>query len=539
MNKTFIFGHKKPDTDSVTSAIALSYLKNKLGFNTEPRVLGNINNETKYVLNYFKVDTPAYLDDVHLQIRDLNYRKNNYINEFESIYNSFNYMQKHDLSNVPMVNKEHSFLGTISMKEIAKDLITGDFENLNTSYNNILDVLEAKEILRFNNEIKGKILLAAFRSTTFIDTVKLTSDDILVIGDRHSIIEFAVKSGVKLIILTGNSEIKPIHIEIAKANHVNIIKTEMYSYQVAKLINLCNYSNTILNKKDVICFKETDEVRDFIDIANKTKYSNYPIIDDNNKCLGVLKLEDAAEKNRKQVILVDHNEFEQSVEGLDEASIVEIIDHHKIGTIGTQVPINFRNMPVGSTNTIIYNLYKENNLIPPANIAGLMMAGILSDTLLLVSPTTTEMDKVAVYELSKLAKTDYEKFAYDMFKAGSSLENKTIEEIFYTDFKLFNFDKRKIGISQISTVYVKDILKKQEKYLALIEKIKEENSYDILALFVTDILNNGSYILFDHSSKDILTKCFDMENLEEGDYLDGIISRKKQIVPAMMNFLGK
>ena len=146
MNKTFIFGHKKPDTDSVTSAIALSYLKNKLGFNTEPRVLGNINNETKYVLNYFKVDTPAYLDDVHLQIRDLNYRKNNYINEFESIYNSFNYMQKHDLSNVPMVNKEHSFLGTISMKEIAKDLITGDFENLNTSYNNILDVLEAKEI---------------------------------------------------------------------------------------------------------------------------------------------------------------------------------------------------------------------------------------------------------------------------------------------------------------------------------------------------------------------------------------------------------
>ena len=196
-------------------------------------------------------------------------------------------------------------------------------------------------------------------------------------------------------------------------------------------------------------------------------------------------------------------------------------------------------MPVGSTNTIIYNLYKENNLIPPANIAGLMMAGILSDTLLLVSPTTTEMDKVAVYELSKLAKTDYEKFAYDMFKAGSSLENKTIEEIFYTDFKLFYFDKRKIGISQISTVYVKDILKKQEKYLALIEKIKEENNYDILALFVTDILNNGSYILFDHTSKDILTKCFDMENLEEGDYLDGIISRKKQIVPAMMNFLGK
>ena len=224
MNKTFIFGHKKPDTDSVTSAIALSYLRNEMGFNTEPRVLGNINNETKYVLEYFNVDVPKYLDDVHLQIKDLNYRKNTYINEYESIYNCFKYMQKHDLSNVPMVNKEINFLGTISMKEIAKEIITGDYENLNTSYNNILDVLKGEEILRFNNEIKGKITLAAFRSTTFIETVNLTDEDILVIGDRHSIIEFAVKSGVKLIILTGNSEIKPSHIEIAEQNKVNIIK---------------------------------------------------------------------------------------------------------------------------------------------------------------------------------------------------------------------------------------------------------------------------------------------------------------------------
>ena len=539
MNKTFIFGHKKPDTDSVTSAIALSYLRNEMGFNTEPRVLGNINNETKYVLEYFNVDVPKYLDDVHLQIKDLNYRKNTYINEYESIYNCFKYMQKHDLSNVPMVNKEINFLGTISMKEIAKEIITGDYENLNTSYNNILDVLKGEEILRFNNEIKGKITLAAFRSTTFIETVNLTDEDILVIGDRHSIIEFAVKSGVKLIILTGNSEIKPSHIEIAEQNKVNIIKTDFYSYQVAKLINLCNYSNTILNKKDIICFKENDEVRDFIDIANKTKYSNYPIVDENNKCLGVLKLEDASEKNRKRVILVDHNEFEQSVDGLEEADIMEIIDHHKIGTIGTHVPINFRNMPVGSTNTIIYRLFVENKIKIPKKIAGIMMAGILSDTLLLVSPTTTELDKNAIIELSELTGINYEKFAYDMFKAGSSLENKTIEEIFYTDFKVFNIDKRKIGISQVSTVYVENILKDSDKYIELIEKIKEENSFDILTLFVTDILNNGSYIVFDSSSKEILSKCFSVTELEENTYLDGIISRKKQIVPALMNFLGK
>lgn len=539
MNKTFIFGHKKPDTDSVTSAIALSYLRNEMGYNTEPRVLGNINNETKYVLEYFNVDVPKYLDDVHLQIKDLNYRKNTYINEYESIYNCFKYMQKHDLSNVPMVNKQINFLGTISMKEIAKEIITGDYENLNTSYNNILDVLKGKEILRFNNEIKGKITLAAFRSTTFIETVNLTNEDILVIGDRHSIIEFAVKSGVKLIILTGNSEIKPSHIEIAEQNKVNIIKTDFYSYQVAKLINLCNYSNTILNKKDIICFKENDEVRDFIDIANKTKYSNYPIVDENNKCLGVLKLEDASEKNRKRVILVDHNEFEQSVDGLEEADIMEIIDHHKIGTIGTHVPINFRNMPVGSTNTIIYRLFVENKIKIPKKIAGIMMAGILSDTLLLVSPTTTELDKNAIIELSELTGINYEKFAYDMFKAGSSLENKTTEEIFYTDFKVFNIDKRKIGISQVSTVYVENILKDSDKYIELIEKIKEENSFDILTLFVTDILNNGSYIVFDSSSKEILSKCFNVDDLEENAYLDGIISRKKQIVPALMNFLGK
>ena len=212
MNKILIFGHKKPDTDSVCSAVSLSYLKNKLGYNATPMVLGEINNETKFVLNYFDFGVPDYLNDVKLQIKDLAYLKGSFVDKNYSIFSTYNYMNNQKISNVPVVNKNNKFLGTTSMKDITKDIITGDNEVLNTSYNNILDVLKGKELLKFDDEIKGNILVAAFKSTTFLENVKLNKDNILIVGDRHSIIEYAVNSGGKLIILTGNSQINEEHI---------------------------------------------------------------------------------------------------------------------------------------------------------------------------------------------------------------------------------------------------------------------------------------------------------------------------------------
>ncbi len=282
MNKTFVIGHKKPDTDSVTAAINLSYLKNKLGHDTVPMVLGDVNNETKFVLEYFKIETPKYLNDVKLQIKDLKYNKANFINKNTSIFDSFNYMNSNLISNIPVIDNDQTFLGEVSMKDIAKDMICGDNEYINASYQNIISTIEGEQLLKFDDIIIGNILVASYRSTTFIQNIKIDSETILIVGDRHSIIEYAVNSKAKLIILTGNSKIHDEHVEIAKKNKVNIIKTSLNTFNAAKLISLSKDINTLVHKNDIVCFDENDEVNDFIAIANKTKFSNFPVLDKDN-----------------------------------------------------------------------------------------------------------------------------------------------------------------------------------------------------------------------------------------------------------------
>ncbi len=538
MNKVLIFGHKKPDTDSVVAAISLSYLKNKLGMNCEPRVLGEINSETKFILDYFNIKHPKYLNDVKLEVKDVNYLKNNFVSEYESVYKCFNYMTDKKISTLPIIDNNGKYCGAVSMKDIAKDSVNGDWEILNTSYKNIIDTLNGKEIAKYDEEITGNILIASYRSTTFIENVDLTPDTILIVGDRHSIIEYAIEKNVKMIILTGGSQIKEEHLKIAKEKHINIISTNYNTFNVARKIGLCNYITKIDIDKNVTYVNETTDLNDFIDLANRTKYSNFPVINKDGKCLGIIRLADTAEKNKKQVILVDHNEAEQSVDGLHDANIVEIIDHHKIGTLGTTMPINFRNMPVGSTNTIIYNLFKENNVEIPSDIAGIMMSAIISDTLLFKSPTTTEIDKDIVRRLSEIAQLDYKKFAMDMFKAGSMIKNKSPEEILYADFKNFNIDGARIGIGQLSTVSPDDVINRKQDYIDLLNRIGKENDYKLIALFVTDIINNCSYCFFNDKGKFILENSFD-KDFYQGIKMDGILSRKKQIIPAIMNTLEK
>lgn len=538
MNKVLIFGHKKPDTDSVVAAISLSYLKNKLGMNCEPRVLGEINSETKFILDYFNIKHPKYLNDVKLQVKDVNYLKNNFVSEYESVYKCFNYMTDKKISTLPIIDNSGKYCGAVSMKDIAKDSVNGNWEILNTSYKNIIDTLNGKEIAKYDEEITGNILIASYRSTTFIENVDLTPDTILIVGDRHSIIEYAIDKNVKMIILTGGSQIKEEHLKFAKEKHINIISTNYNTFNVARKIGLCNYITKIDIDKNVTFVNETTDLNDFIDLANRTKYSNFPVINKDGKCLGIIRLADTAERNKKQVILVDHNEAQQSVDGLYDANIVEIIDHHKIGTLGTTMPINFRNMPVGSTNTIIYNLFKENNVEIPSDIAGIMMSAIISDTLLFKSPTTTDIDKDIVRRLSEIAQLDYKKFAMDMFKAGSMIKNKSPEEILYADFKNFNIDGARIGIGQLSTVSPDDVINRKQDYIDLLNRIGKENDYKLIALFVTDIINNCSYCFFNDKGKLILENSFD-KVFYQGIKMDGILSRKKQIIPAIMNTLEK
>ena len=536
MDKIYVCGHQKPDTDSITGAISLSNLKNELGFNTIPCRLGEVNLETKYVLDYFNVKEPTYLEDVKLQLKDLNYHKNYLVNEYKSIKECYDYMMKKSITGVPIVDNDNKLVGIATVKLIVNDFINGDMNSLDTSYQNILNTLEGEALLRFDEEIKGTILAAAYRSTTFMSTVKLTNDNILIVGDRHSVIEYAISKGVKLIIVVGEGEIKEEHIKAAKKNKINIIRTKYDTFTTNKLIGLSNYVKTLLPKENPITFNELDYYDDFVVKTSKLKHNNYPVIGKNGKCLGLIRITDINEKNRKKVILIDHNEIEQSIEGLDEAEIVEIVDHHKLGNISTKNPINFRNMSVGSSNTIVYEMYKENHVKISREMAGVMLGGILSDTLALTSPTTTDLDKVAVEELAKIAKVDYKKFALDMFKVGTSLEGETVEEIVNTDIKEFASDAGVFAVSQVFTLDIDSVFNKKDEYIEYINKLATDRKYKLVLLVVTDIINNGSYLLYTNNDEEIVSDAFEIRAFQ-GYFVQGMVSRKKQIVPKLMDVI--
>ncbi len=536
MKPIFVFGHKNPDTDAVCSAIALANLRNQLGDNAIPRILGDLNAETEFVLNHFKINKPKYLNDVRLQIRDLEYGKGFYCNQNESLYNIINQLKEQHLSSLPIVDNEKKYLGLVSMKNIANSFISWEDDNIDTSYKNIEETLNAESILKFDEEIKGTMLVASYKSTTFIKNVEIDNNTVLIVGDRHSIIEYAVEKGVKMIIITGNNIIKEQHIEIAKKNHVNIVRTPLRTFNVVKIIGMCNYAKTLL-ETDVTSFNERDYLRDFNEEHNKKRHKVYPVINRDGECLGVIQPSDVNNKIRKKVILVDHNEKDQTVDGIDDAEIVGIVDHHKFGTIGTTQPINIRNMPVGCTATIVFRLYKENNILIPRSIAGIMLSAIISDTLLFRSPTTTQLDIDTAKKLAKISNTNMEEYAIEMFKAGSSIKGKTMDELLYADFKTFNEDDYKIGVGQINTLNIDDIKAKEKELIDTIEKESSNGDYSIMALFVTDIINEGSYLYYSKKSEDILSKAFDVEKLEQGYYLPKIISRKKQIIPNILNVI--
>ncbi len=533
--KVYVFGHRNPDTDSVTAAISLAHLKNKLGVNAVAAVLSSLNLETKYALDYFKVKEPIFLNDVKIKVKDLKYTKNYMIHENDSIYSSYYKMEKAGISKIPVVDKGKKMLGIVSMKDIAREQFSREYDRVDALYKNIIDVIDGNSILKFDDVIQGNLLVAGFRSATFIEEVNLSSDHVLIVGDRHSIIEYAIESKVKLIVITGNHQIKSEHLKLARKNKVNIITTSLSTLQTSKIFNLCNRVKTLIKDTSVLCIDENEDLNEFIKIANKTRYSYYPVLGKNQQCLGILRFSDVGYGNKKNVILVDHNSYEQSAIGLEEANILEIIDHHNIGSIGTNMPIAFRNMPVGSTNTIIYMLYKEAGVNIPKDIAGLMLSGILSDTLILTSPTTTDIDVEVVKKLSKLAKVDYKKYGFDMIKAGTSLKGKTLEEILYTDFKTYTVDNKRIGLGQIMTTNIDEVEAKVNEYVDMLDKLCDDNEYYFINLYVTDILKNGTYVLYSKNAKSILESAFNVDDIEQLHYLDKVISRKKQILPAIMN----
>lgn len=537
MNKVYIFGHQSPDTDAVTSAISLSYLKNKLGMDTEPRVLGHINKETKYVLDKFGVKKPKYLNDVKLQLKDLDYHKGLFVDENKSIDYVYKFLTEKGVTGTPIVTDGNKYKGIITIKDIAKKLISNDFDKIDSNYSNILETVSGEEVLKFDDEIKGNVLVASYDSDTFISNVNLNSNSILIVGDRQDIIKKAIDDNVKLIVVTGPEKITEENLKLAENNKVNVIKTNIDSFHTSKLICLSNKIGTLLVEDTSKIFRENDYYTDFVEATKKLKHNNYPILNNDGVCLGLIRITEIINKNNKKVMLVDHQEKEQSVIGLDEANILEIVDHHKIGNINTTNPINFRNMTVGSTNTIVYFMYKENNVEIPKEIAGIMLSGLLSDTLCLQSPTTTEIDKKVAEDLALIAGVDYKKYALDMFKAGTSLEGLTKEEVIKSDFKSFPIGDEKMAIGQVFTLDVDRIFDELDTYIEKLEEINNKEGYKFIIIAITDILKNGSYLIFTENAKSVLESIYKLDDIKQGYYVDGLVSRKKQILPAILSEL--
>ena len=537
MKYNLIFGHKTPDTDSVCSAIALSHLKNKLNEPSKAYILGDINKETAFVLKYFNVSVPEILDNVKIQIKDLDFERVKPFTKNKSVHFAYFHMNENKLRTLPIVDEENNLCGLITMKDIAMSLINTDQHYLCTSYDNIIETLLGKSILKFDEIIKGYVIVAAFEEKTLRKSDIVNENSIVITGDRYDVIKYAIESKVRLIIVTGDLKVTDELIEMAIKNKVNIIGTAYHTYYTAKNISLAKYVDDIMKKNDIMMFSEEDYLNDCKEDIEQSKHSKFTIISKDKKYLGLLSRSHLINPKKKKVILVDHNEMNQSADGIEEAEILEVIDHHKIGDIKTSIPISFRNTPVGSTSTIIFQMYRENNVEISKDIAGLILSGIISDTLLFKSPTTTERDKYAVNELLKIVDLDLHEYAMDMFRAGTSLEGKTLEEIIYQDFKKFNLVYKNVGISQVFTLDINEIMNRKEEFVKLIDDITSDKYY-LIIMAVTDIVNEGSYIFYT-SSKEKLVRMIFEEDVHQGIYIDKCISRKKQIVPKVINALNQ
>ncbi|HHY79179.1 putative manganese-dependent inorganic diphosphatase [Thermoanaerobacter thermohydrosulfuricus] len=533
MTTVYVSGHKNPDTDSICSAIAYAYLKRiSEGINAIPVRLGPINRETKFVLDYFGVEKPTFIENVYTQVQDIKFDKSLVFKENTSMFEAWNAMMEKNIRTIAVVDEENKLIGIATVGDLAKAYLSSSHElsKYKIPIDNILATLKGEEILRYVDYLEGDILVAAMSKENVLKRIK--KGDILIVGDRDDIQQAAIQQGIKALIITGNNGISEKIFELAKQYKVTIIKVVPDTFDTVKLLNQSIPLSYVIKKEDLVTFRVSDYIDDVKEVMLKYRYRNFPVVDEEGKVVGLLARRHILDYERKNVIMVDHNEFSQAVEGIEQARILEIIDHHRIGTIETEQPILFRNHPVGSTATIINRIFEEKGLIPEPKIAGIMCAAILSDTLVFKSPTCTPEDVRAAKKLAEIANIDINEFGTEMFKAGTSLEGKTVEEIFYTDFKEFTINNYKIGIGQVNTLT--DAGKLKQDLINFMEKVKKDKGYDILLLMLTDIINEGSEILFVGNNKELLERAFNVQIKNNSFYLPYVISRKKQVLPPII-----
>ena len=537
--KVFVIGHKNPDTDSICSAIAYAALKNKTDDGVfVPKRAGEVNNETKYVLDFFDVETPEFIGHVGTQVKDVEIKPTPSLNEGISLKNAWNKMRDLRESTMPIVN-DGVLEGIISVKDIATanmDIYeTRILAISNTKYTNVLDAIDGTMIVGDSEEeiTKGKILIGAANPDLLENYVE--DGDMLLTGNRFENQLCGIEMNAGCIVVCTGAPISKTIQKLAKENNCKIISTPHDTLMVARLISQSAPVRYFMKKDHLITFSREDFISDIRDTLAKIRHRDFPVLDRDGKYCGMLSRRSLLNMDNKKIILVDHNEKGQAVDGIDEAEILEIIDHHRLGSMETALPVFFRNQPVGCTGTIIYDLYQENNVEVDKKIAGLLCSAIISDTLMFRSPTCTPKDKKAAEELAKIAGIEIQKHAEKMFRAGSSLADKTPEEIFYQDFKKFSGNDKNFGAGQISSMDKTELEQLRPKIAAYMEGAVKEG--EMLFFLLTNILTESSDLVFaGEGAKELVETAFG-EPQENWVHVPGLVSRKKQFVPSVLHVL--
>ena len=535
----YVSGHRNPDTDSICSAIAYSYLLNATNkYNAVPVRLGEINRETEYVLKRFGVEHPVLLKTVKQKVEDLNYDKVTVFSKDLTLKTAWFLLKQQNLKSAPILDEHGQLLGLLSTSNIIEGYMDQwDSEVLKkakTPVENVIDTLEAN-VIYLNESLKvveGDIHIAAMSGSEAKKRIH-ENDVVIVGGDRSDDLEELISVKPSLIVLTGSLTADENVVKKCEEQGISIISTPFNTYQTSQQIVQAIPVEYVMIKGDIKTFS-TDDTLDYMkEVMSETRYRGYPVIDLNNRCVGSISRFALLKGLRKKVILVDHNERGQSIPGIEEADILEIDDHHRVADIQTVGPLLFRGEPLGSTATIVTKIFDELDVEMPSHIAGLLLGAVVSDTLLFKSPTCTPVDTKIAKKLAEIAGVDIQEFAMEMFKAGTSLVGKTVDEIFNQDFKKFSFDNLQVGVAQVNSMDIEGFLPYKKDMLDYMNKFAEDNNLEFTLLLLTDIINANSEIFVGGPRPELVEKAFNVQLTECQGTLAGVISRKKQVVPAI------
>ena len=544
--KTLVIGHRNPDTDSICSAVCYANLKRAVtGEEYIPARAGHVNGETRFVLDYFGMEEPALVEDVRTQVRDIEIRKTKGVADNISLKRAWNIMQENNEVTIPAVREDGTLEGLITVGDITKTYMniydSSILSKANTQYSNIIETLEADLVIGTADAYfsQGKVLIAA--ANPDLMEFYIEPHDLVILGNRYESQLCAIEMGADCIIVCEGAGVSMTIKKIAQERGCTIIATTYDTYTAARLINQSMPISYFMTREHLITFESDDYIDEIRDVMANKRHRDFPILDKDGRYLGMISRRNLLGAKGKRVVLVDHNEKNQAVAGIENAEIMEIIDHHRLGTIQTMSPVFFRNQPLGCTATIIYQMYQEAGVKVEPKIAGLLCSAIVSDTLLFRSPTCTPMDEMAARSLAEIAGIEIEKYAMEMFGAGSNLKGKSDEEIFYQDFKRFTSGKIAIGVGQITSLNGDELESIRPRVIHYMENARQENSLDLVFFMLTNILTESTDLICEgNGALQLAEKAFHTEPDESGEHteplvrLPGVVSRKKQLIPALM-----